>query len=53
VNARPTAAKGSAGSAASYAFLDRRAPRAARRYWLQEVKRDGTRRFYGPAVVRR
>jgi uncharacterized delta-60 repeat protein len=53
VNASRVAAKGSIETGASYGYVDRRATRAARRYWVQEVKSDGTRRFYGPAVVRR
>ena len=46
-------ARGSPETRASYAFLDRGAPRVARRYWIQEVKSDGKRTYFGPAVVRR
>jgi uncharacterized delta-60 repeat protein len=45
-------AKG-AGLAASYTFRDRRAPRSARRYWVQEVNADGDLRWFGPLIVRR
>jgi len=35
-----------------YTFLDRRAARAkAIRYWIQEVRLDGSRTWYGPARV--
>lgn len=30
----------------SYRFVDRKAPRAAEGYWLQEVRTDSTRRWY-------
>ena len=53
VNPSRITAKGSIETGASYAYVDRRATRTARRYWVQEVKSDGTRRSYGPAVVRR
>jgi hypothetical protein len=40
-------------SAATYSYLDRRAPRAASlRYWLQVVDVDGSRRWWGPVHVR-
>jgi uncharacterized delta-60 repeat protein len=46
--------RGSANRGAAYAFLDRQAPRrAALRYWLQEVRRDGKHVWYGPAPVKR
>jgi uncharacterized delta-60 repeat protein len=38
--------------AASYSFRDRRAPRSARRYWLQEVTVAGNLRWFGPVTVR-
>jgi hypothetical protein len=45
------ARKGNATRGAAYSFLDRQAPRSARLYWLQEVKRDGTRFWQGGATV--
>jgi uncharacterized delta-60 repeat protein len=41
VTAKLVAAKGNARRGASYSFVDRAAPKSARRYWLQETKRDG------------
>lgn len=39
---------------ASYAFLDRKAPRGkVVRYWIQVVGLDGSRRWHGPARVAR
>jgi hypothetical protein len=35
-----------------YTWLDRRAPSAASRYWLQELGRNGSRSWRGPAVAR-
>src|SRR5262249_22035096 len=32
----------------SYSFLDRRAPRRAVRYWLQDVNTRGVRTWHGP-----
>ena len=32
-----------------YSFAERAAPRGPLRYWLQVVRRDGTRSWYGPA----
>lgn len=41
-------------AAASYSFLDRRAPKGSSvRYWIQEVGVDGSRSWYGPARVSR
>jgi hypothetical protein len=51
-NSAPIHAKG-AGLAASYSFRDRRAPRSARRYWLQEVTVDSNLRWFGPITVGR
>jgi X-Pro dipeptidyl-peptidase len=37
-----------------YAFRDRTAPASGQlRYWLREVRRDGSRRWYGPIVLAR
>lgn len=48
VNGKLIAAKGRG----SYAFLDRKAPRAKSvRYWIQVVDTDGSRSWYGPARV--
>ena len=35
----------------SYSFLDRRAPRRAVRYWLQDVSTRGVRTWHGPVRV--
>src|SRR5207248_1510746 len=53
VNRTRIVARGSPEPGASYAFLARGAPRVARRYWIQEIKSDGKRTYFGPAVVRR
>ena len=50
-NRQLVAAKGSAGRGAVYSVLDRRAPRSARRYRLEEVKRDGARFVLGDVAV--
>ena len=36
----------------SYSFLDRRAPRRAVRYWLQDVSTRGVRTWHGPVRAR-
>ncbi len=36
----------------SYSFLDRRAPRGAVRYWLQDVSTSGVRTWHGPVRTR-
>lgn len=49
VNGKVIAAK----KGSSYSFVDRKAPRAKPlRYWIQAVKLDGSRSWYGPARVR-
>lgn len=49
LNRRLIAAKG---GGASYSYLDRSALRStARRYWIQVVNLDGSRRWYGPVRV--
>jgi uncharacterized delta-60 repeat protein len=53
VNSRLIAGKGSLLGGASYSLADRRAAKTTKRYWLQEVKRNGTRVLYGPVRVRR
>lgn len=55
VTRRLIASKGSATRGASYAFRDRRAPKAPRRYsyGLVEVTRDGRTIYRGQAVVKR
>jgi hypothetical protein len=46
--------KGSSTRGASYSFLDKAAPRhGAIQYWLQVVKHDGKRVWYGPVVPQR
>jgi hypothetical protein len=35
----------------SYSFVDRRAPRRAARYWLQDVSTHGVRTWHGPVRV--
>jgi hypothetical protein len=50
-NRQLVAAKGSAGRGAVYSVLDRRAPRSARRYRLEEVKRDRARFVLGDVAV--
>ena len=54
VNRTLLPSKGTSARGASYSFLDKAAPRhGAIRYWLQVVKRDGKRVWYGAVVPER
>src|SRR5438105_4137048 len=54
VNRKLLPSKGTPARGASYSFLDKAAPRhGAIRYWLQVVKRDGKRVWYGSVVPER
>ena len=54
VNRKLLPSKGTSARGASYSFLDKAAPRhGAIRYWLQVVKRDGKRVWYGSVVPER
>jgi uncharacterized delta-60 repeat protein len=53
-NGKLVRSKGSSTRGASYSFLDKAAPRhGAIQYWLQVVKHDGKRVWYGPVVPQR
>jgi uncharacterized delta-60 repeat protein len=53
-NQKLLTSRGSSARGASYSFLDKAAPRhGALLCWLQVVKKDGTRVWYGPVVPQR
>jgi uncharacterized delta-60 repeat protein len=51
VNRKLITSKGSASHGAAYSFLDRHAPLSTQRYWLEEVRRNGTRLRLGQVTV--
>jgi uncharacterized delta-60 repeat protein len=53
-NGKLLVSKGSSARGASYSFVDKAAPRhGSIMYWLQVVKRNGQRVWYGPVVPQR
>ena len=53
VSQAPVAAKGSFTRGASYSFVDKRAPKTTRRYWLEEFRRSGVRVIHASTLVKR